>query len=57
MPSKAVRKLIDEFKESDKTELSLLDLSIQNIQEVPDIRNNKNVYFDNLKLILNSLKK
>jgi hypothetical protein len=57
MPSKAVRKLIDEFKESDKTELSLLDLSIQNIQEVPDIRNNKNVYFDNLKLIFNSLKK
>ena len=57
MPSKAVRKLIDEFKETDKAELSLLDLSIQNIQEVPDIRNNKNVYFDNLKLIFKSLKK
>jgi hypothetical protein len=57
MPSKVLRKLIDEFKETDKTELSLLDLSIQNIQEISDIRNNKNVSFDNLNFIFNSLKK
>ena len=38
MPPK-IRKLIEDFKETDKTELSLLDLSIQSIQEIPDIRN------------------
>ncbi len=35
--STKIRKIIDGFKENDKTELSLLDLSIQNIQEITDL--------------------